>query len=292
LRIIAGRDNDFTGSIKYGTGVSLGYFSQDAAETIGEGNEINIIDFLESDAPTALIPKLRDMLGAFLFRGDDVYKSVSVLSGGEKSRLALLKMLLKPMNLLIMDEPTNHLDLHSKDILLDTLLNYKGTIVFVSHDRSFMEALSTKTLELQPEESFNPAKAKLYYGNYAYYLERINTKQSFGETSETGSMTEKPVHKKDYAQQPLSANEKRLLEKQKQSQIRKLEKREAEILKELEDLENEKIRLEEELAKPEVYSSGEKARAVKFSLDECVIAIERKTKEWEELTESLSNLTN
>ena len=182
LRIIAGTDADYDGSVKYGAGVKAGYFSQDAAETLNSPK--SIIEFLEEEAPTALIPKLRDMLGAFLFRGDDVYKSVSVLSGGEKSRLALLKMFLKPMNLLVLDEPTNHLDLYSKDILLDALTKYHGTIIFVSHDRSFMEALSTKTLELIPGEASSSSSApascetvsgvKLFYGNYAYYLKRKN----------------------------------------------------------------------------------------------------------------------
>jgi ATP-binding cassette subfamily F protein 3 len=133
---------------------------------------------MEEEAPVHLIPKILDMLGAFLFRGDDVYKSVSVLSGGEKSRLALLKMFLRPVNLLVLDEPTNHLDLYSKDILLDALKNFSGTIIFVSHDRGFMEALSTKTFELSPRIKADgqsiAASSRLYYGNYAYYLERIN----------------------------------------------------------------------------------------------------------------------
>ncbi|MDR0475736.1 MAG: ATP-binding cassette domain-containing protein, partial [Treponema sp.] len=133
LRIIAGADSNFEGKVKYGSGIIPGYFSQDAAETIG-GN-LNVLEYLEAEAPTHLIPRLRDMLGAFLFCGDDVYKNLSVLSGGEKSRLALLRMLLKPLNLLILDEPTNHLDLHSKDILLDCLKSYTGTVIFVSHDR-------------------------------------------------------------------------------------------------------------------------------------------------------------
>ncbi|MDR2134466.1 MAG: ATP-binding cassette domain-containing protein, partial [Treponema sp.] len=171
LRIISGADAGFGGTLKYGAGVSVGYFSQDAAEAM-TGSE-QILELVEAGAPGALVPRLRDMLGAFLFRGDDVYKPVSVLSGGEKSRLALLRMLLKPVNLLVLDEPTNHLDIHSKDLLLDTLKKFGGTIVFVSHDRAFMEALSTKTLELSGAGPEEPARARLFYGNYAYYLERI-----------------------------------------------------------------------------------------------------------------------
>jgi ATP-binding cassette subfamily F protein 3 len=272
LRIIAGADSNFTGSVKYGTGVSAGYFSQDAAEALDSG--MQVIDFMEQDAPTHLIPKLRDMLGSFLFSGDDVYKSVSVLSGGEKSRLALLKMFLKPLNLLILDEPTNHLDLNSKDILLEALSEFGGAVIFVSHDRYFMEALSTKTLELVPGTDCAPAKARLFYGNYAYYLDRIS-----GEAAGTEQI-QVLVKQKNSA-------EKRIENKQKQTELRRLERQEAEILKTLEELENAKAALETELALPEVYGSVEKARSVKTKLDECAAAIEAKTREWEEAADRL-----
>ncbi|MDR0441771.1 MAG: ABC-F family ATP-binding cassette domain-containing protein [Treponema sp.] len=274
LRIIAGEDTDFEGSVKYGSGIMTGYFSPDTAEE-AIMCDMQVIEYLEAEAPTALIPKLRDMLGSFLFRADDVYKNVSVLSGGEKSRLALLKMFLKPMNLLILDEPTNHLDLHSKDILLEALKKFSGAIIFVSHDRAFMEALSTKTLELSPG-----AQARLFYGNYAYYLERTGITDA-----ETGKPpTAPPPEKKDLSCNAVSrANEKRLADKQRQTHLRRLERQEEEILKTLEELEKEKIWLEEELAKPEVYSIGEKAKEVKLKLDKCAAAIEAKTMEWEAL---------
>jgi ATP-binding cassette subfamily F protein 3 len=200
LRILAGADTEYEGSVQYGAGIAAGYFSQDAAEAMtgiaANGQTQTVLEFMEADAPTALIPKIRDMLGAFLFRGDDIYKSVSVLSGGEKSRLALLRMLLKPVNLLILDEPTNHLDIYSKDIFLDTLKKFSGTVIFVSHDRAFMEALSTKTLELRavlPGSSEVPqdaGKHRLFYGNYAYYLERFEREAAGSNTvGATGSIT-------------------------------------------------------------------------------------------------------
>jgi ATP-binding cassette subfamily F protein 3 len=316
LRILAGDDRDYEGSVKYGSGVSVGYFSQDAAEAMQGGEQL--IEFMEAEAPTALIPKLRDMLGAFLFRGDDVHKPISVLSGGEKSRLALLRMLLKPMNLLILDEPTNHLDLHSKDILLDTLCRFQGAIIFVSHDRSFMEALSTKTLELAPNaDSSAPARARLFYGNYAYYLERVereaseqNQDSGSGGPSSTppsgapsrkapavlpewtrsesaGSPLPKVILVKPGETRPLTAGEKRERDKQRQTLIRRLERQEGEILKNMEDLESEKARLEAELARPEVYANGEQARAVKLKLDQCAAAIESKSAEWEALAAEL-----
>jgi len=274
LRIIAGADANSEGSVKYGTGISAGYFSQDAAEALN--SEMQVIEYMEADAPTALIPKLRDMLAAFLFRGDDVYKSVCVLSGGEKSRLALLKMLLKPLNLIILDEPTNHLDLHSKDILLDALCKFGGTIIFVSHDRYFMEALSTKTLELTPAPDPAPARARLFYGNYAYYLDRIANEKDGKEKPETATVQK-------------SSGETRAIDKQRQANIRRLEKQEAEILKTLEELEKTKSVIEAELATPEIYSNGEKARETKLKLDECAAEIEKKIKMWEEVSGQLED---
>ena len=282
LRILSGSDREFDGSVHYGSGISLGYFSQDAAEAMS-GSE-QVLEYIEAEAPTALIPRVRDMLGAFLFRGDDVYKPVSVLSGGEKSRLALLRMLLKPMNVLILDEPTNHLDLHSKDILLNTLLNYKGTIIFVSHDRAFMEKLSTKTLELSVGSG--PARSRLFYGNYAYYLEKVS-----GETNQVSAdygtlITDHPV--KSQSKKPAdNSAEQRSQNKQRQAAVRRLERQEAGLLAVIGELENEKTLLESELSRPEVYSSGEKAKAVKFRLDACEAALRTKTAEWEELAGQL-----
>jgi ATP-binding cassette subfamily F protein 3 len=266
LRILAGKDADFEGTLQYGQGILPGYFSQDAAETM-TGSE-QILEFMEAEAPTELIPKTRDMLGAFLFRGDDVYKPLSVLSGGEKSRLALLRMLLKPMNLLILDEPTNHLDLHAKDILLETLKAYKGTVIFVSHDRSFMEALSTKTLELSPKGP------RLFYGNYGYYMERIGK-----ETESPAEAPPKPA--------PSGAAQRRTADKQRQTIIRRLERQETEILEALAKLEAEKTGLESELSKPEVYGNREKARSVQARLDALTPLIETKTAEWEAKAEEL-----
>jgi ATP-binding cassette subfamily F protein 3 len=290
LRILAGADTGFTGKVSYGTGIQTGYFSQDAAETMT--GSVPVLEYLEAEAPTHLVPRVRDMLGAFLFRGDDVYKPVSVLSGGEKSRLALLRMLLKPMNLLVMDEPTNHLDLHSKDILLDTLRQFEGTIIFVSHDRSFMEALSTKTLELSARPG-GSAAARLFYGNYAYYLDRME-REAAGEYGDISGPAF-PVEQAAVAEQSVaeqSSAERRAADKQRQALVRRLQRQEEEILKALEDLEHEKIRLEGELARPDIYSSGGKAKAVKAGLDKTAAELERLNREWEEKAAELEAAEN
>jgi ATP-binding cassette subfamily F protein 3 len=282
LRIIAGQDAEHEGLVRYGAGVLPGYFSQDSAEAAyfnKDGTlETTALEFMEAEAPTALIPKLRDMLGAFLFRGDDVYKSLSVLSGGERSRLALLRMLLKPMNLLVLDEPTNHLDLHSKDILLDALKAYAGTIIFVSHDRAFMEALSTKTLELSPQGH------RLFYGSYGYYLDRAAQAAAQAQEEEKISV-EKPLVVEQHRQSSLG----REAQKQRQTLIRRLERQEEEILANLAALEAEKAGLEAELSRPAVYSKGEKAREVSARLKELEPRIEALSKVWEERATELAS---
>lgn len=302
LRILAGIDTDYEGQLGVGSGVAVGYFSQDVAETMTGSR--SVLETLESDAPLELIPKIRDMLGAFLFRGDDVYKALSVLSGGEKSRLALLQLLLHPVNLLILDEPTNHLDLHSKDVLLDALKAYPGTVVFVSHDRSFMEALSTKTLEL------NQGRPRLFYGNYTYYLERLaseagtqgQTQLPSGNSSGNGSRSaslliagSRPIIDSTITDAApgtasLSAAGYREAEKKRQSQIRRLERQEADLLASMDQLETEKTRLEQELARPEVYSDGTKVRDVQARLDGILRNIDMLTTQWEQVARELETV--
>lgn len=265
LRIIAGLDTDYEGTLTLGTDVQIGYFSQDVAETM-TGSQ-SVLETLEAEAPLHLIPKLRDLLGAFLFRGDDVYKTVSVLSGGEKSRLALLRLLLHPVNLLILDEPTNHLDLHSKDVLLEALQKYPGTVIFVSHDRAFMEALSTKTLEL------SGGQGRLFYGNYAYYLERIEQESALPQ--ETARLSPPK-------EQSLSAAARyREEEKKRQAQIRRLERQEAELMERIEQLEAEKQSIEEALADPATYLQGQRVKELQGALTEVSRLLETANAEWE-----------
>ena len=292
LRIIAEEDKNFTGQIIPGAGVQIGYFSQDNAETI-KGKE-TILEYLEARAPLELIPKLRDMLGAFLFRGDDVYKSLDVLSGGEKSRIALLQLLLSPVNLLVLDEPTNHLDIHSKDVLLKALESFGGTVVFVSHDRGFIEELATKVLHLEP------GKFKYYPGNYQYYIEQVE-KQSAGENLSLGlghspensaKQNERSSSSNGDALRnvPEAASETKLSweeQKKRDAEKRKVEKEVSKLEAEIEELENKKSELEAKMGNPEVYSNGEKAKAVQSEINALISQIDQKTQAWEEASEKL-----
>lgn len=286
LRIIAGVDSDFSGEIIPGAGVKIGYFSQDNAETI-KGKE-TILEYLEARAPLELIPKLRDMLGAFLFRGDDVYKSLDVLSGGEKSRIALLQLLLSPVNLLVLDEPTNHLDIHSKDVLLTALKDFGGTVIFVSHDRGFIEQLATVVLELKPGEF------KYFPGDYVYYLEQTEAsgnQQNLNEKATDNS--NQNLDKKNggnVAQKVESKSESKLSweeQKKRESERRKIEKKVSRLEEEIENLENKKNELETKLLNPEIYSNGEKAKSVQKEIEEIASQIEIVTLEWEKASEEL-----
>lgn len=279
LRILAGEDKNFTGSLKEGAGVKMGYFSQDESETI-TGSE-SIIELLERSAPTDLVPKLYDMLAAFLFRGDDIYKSLSVLSGGEKSRLALLLLLLKPLNLLILDEPTNHLDLHSKDVLLDALKRFDGTIVFVSHDKGFIQDLATRVLELKAdEEGLNPSRIRNFPGSYDYYLYRIEQEEAEDKNG--------AIRKTDTAEtSKTSANLSYEEQKRLRSERRKLEKEEERLLNEIEKCETEIAENEALLAEPEVYSNGEKSRAVQKKIEELRARAEELSEGWAEAASKL-----
>jgi len=163
MSVLAGRGFD-SGERIVGHNVIPDYFAQNQAEVLDFSK--TVYGEIYADAPFDMTPKLRDILGAFLFAGDDAEKPVSVLSGGERNRLALAKMLLKPSNLLLMDEPTNHLDLFSKDVLLDALRSFEGTVIFVSHDRYFVNALATRVVEVENGSLEN------FYGNYEYYLEK------------------------------------------------------------------------------------------------------------------------
>ena len=279
LRIIAGADSDFSGEVKLGSGVKIGYFSQDNAETLK--GSASVLETVESEAPLELIPKIRDMLGAFLFRGDDVHKSLDVLSGGEKARVAILKLLLRPVNFLILDEPTNHLDMHSKDVLLDALKDFGGTVIFVSHDRGFIENLSTRVLELKP------GQFRLFPGDYKYYMERLE-REANGEFSQndelkSAAQPEKNSQKEEKTETKRSWEEQKKLESEKRRAEKNVKNLEEQILK----LEEEKSSQEAQMAKPEVYSNGEKAKAVQKKIDELAEKLEELNLQWMEAAEAL-----
>lgn len=240
-----------------GHNVTMDYFAQDQA---------NVLDFsrsawdeLYADAPYEMVPKLRDILGAFLFTGDDINKKVGVLSGGERNRLALAKMLLRPSNLLLMDEPTNHLDLFSKEVLLDALKSFDGTVVFVSHDRYFVNGLATRIIEVEGGGLEN------YYGDYEYYLAKKEGLSGVIAVQPASSTSCEPGTPGTPAALPEPPKEERKRgreeEKQRKRESEKLQKRLAEIEKEISRTEAEVSRLEEEMGQPGFFDDPERGKA-------------------------------
>lgn len=290
LRIIAGVDPNFEGSVKLGAGVSIGYFSQDNAESL-KGSQ-TVLEAIEAEAPLELIPKVRDMLGAFLFRGDDVFKKIDMLSGGEKSRVALLKLLLRPVNLLILDEPTNHLDMHSKDVLLQALKDFGGTVIFVSHDRGFIEDLSTRVLEL------TPGAFRIFPGDYRYYMQRLEDEKNgvvgeFNAGTAASKAADKAQKESSAAAEKAVSASKLSWEEQKKAEAerRKAEKAVATIEAEIEKAEKEKAEAENKMADPDVYSNGEKAKAVQKEINELSNKLEELNLQWMEAEEKLEALS-
>ncbi len=162
LKILAGQTEATSGVFTLGTGVNVGYFSQHAMETLSPNK--SIVDTLQEAMPDMNVGVVRNLAAAFLFQGDEVEKNISILSGGEKSRVALAILLAKPLNFLILDEPTNHLDIQSRDILLGALKHFTGTVILVSHDRHFLRSLASRVFEIDRHE------LRVYEGDYDYYL--------------------------------------------------------------------------------------------------------------------------
>ncbi|MGB0836588.1 MAG: ribosomal protection-like ABC-F family protein [Flavobacteriaceae bacterium] len=195
-KIIVG-EIPYNGNLKLGHNVQLGYFAQNQAEYLD--GEKTLLDTMLDAANDGNRVKVRDMLGSFLFSGDDVEKKVKVLSGGERNRLALCKMLLTPFNVLVLDEPTNHLDIASKTVLKEALKNFEGTLIVVSHDRDFLQGLSTKVIE------FKDNKLKEYLGDINYFLEE----------HESQDMRAVELGKKKEASKPKNEDKKQAYEKSK-----------------------------------------------------------------------------
>jgi ATP-binding cassette, subfamily F, member 3 len=285
MRILAGADSAYSGEFRLGAGVSVGYFAQESPEALsGEGS---VEEELEGIAPTHLVPKLRNLMGAFLFRGDDARKPLSVLSGGERSRLAVLKLLLKPTNLLVMDEPTNHLDLTSKDVLLEAMNSFEGTVVFVSHDKFFIEGLATKVLELED------GKMRLYPGNYGYYLGRKAAERGDEPVRPSssrapgampgGGARPAPTPKAAPERKPAPTAHSREEDKRAKAEQKRRGIREGELLALIESLEAEKRFIDESMSKPENYSDGEAMKRLALDRARVDAEITGATAAWEEL---------
>lgn len=217
VKILTQLDKASSGQIVPGYNVNIGYYAQNQAESLALNK--TLLETLEEISPPEMRPRLRAVLGAFLFSGDDVDKKVSVLSGGERARLAMACMLLRPINLLILDEPTNHLDIDSKEILKEALIEYEGTLIVVSHDREFLQDLTDKTIE------FKNGNIKEYLGDIQYYLSKREL-DSFRDLTKTTT----PVIKEEKTEPaPIAKQGVKVVSKVNQKLEKEIEKLEKEI---------------------------------------------------------------
>lgn len=234
----------FEGALKLGHGVKIGYFAQNQAQLLDDN--LTVFDTIDYVAQGDIRTKIRDILGAFMFGGEASEKKVAVLSGGERSRLAMIRLLLEPVNLLILDEPTNHLDMRSKDVLKNALKDFDGTVIVVSHDRDFLDGLVEKVYE------FGNKRVVEHLGGIYDFLERKKM-QNLQELEISNKKTNEPAESEGPTQNKLSYEARKELNKA----VKKQEKLIAELEKKIEELETSIAELEAKLATPEGASDTE-----------------------------------
>ncbi len=278
IRILAGNEPLTSGIRTPGYNVTTGYFAQHQADELNPVNsaldEMRLAGSRESET------RLRTILGCFLFIGDDVFKKVKILSGGEKSRLALAKMLLNPGNFLIFDEPTNHLDMQSKNILQQALIQFDGTLMIVSHDRDFLDPIVNKTLEIQP------GRIKTWLGNVSYYLDKKKeeslTDQSTTEPDQT--QNEKAISRKE--QRRIEAEKRNALSKK----IKPLQKKLTEIESKIEINEQRKSEIEVLMADETFYDDPIRVKEVSLEYESIKTDLAELLNKWEEIGGVISDL--
>ncbi|WP_352396768.1 ABC transporter ATP-binding protein [Aminobacterium colombiense] len=280
-RLISQSEVPTEGNISYGYNVKMGFFSQESAQNLNYNRtiweEISNTGYLGTDT------EKRGLLGAFLFSGDDIYKLISVLSGGEKSRVALLKLLLEETNLLILDEPTNHLDMRTRDIFQQALTEYHGTIIIVSHDRYFLDKLVSRVIEIRE------GKILEYPGNYSYSIqkraERLETeKLSLTEESSRENATPSKNDEKERRRQ--EAEVRNLLYREKQKIMKDLTPLETII----EELEEEKLQIETSLCDPSFLENTLEVQKIMMRHNEIMGLLVTYMKEWEMLMEQIETV--
>jgi ATP-binding cassette subfamily F protein 3 len=292
IRMLSGLEAPTSGTIRLGHNVLADYFAQDQYKVLDPNAEM--LDDITGSNPKVDVVTLRSLLGCFMFSGDDVFKKLGVLSGGERNRYAMAKMLVSPANFILLDEPTNHLDLRAKDVLLEAIRDFSGTVLFVSHDRYFIDGLATRVFEVEER------RVHIYPGNYEDYLFRKQGGlQKIAETAATNphidaatgmfktlaprlvpSTHEIEGSLAPVTPEPAKANIKRL----NPIKLKQLEERVASLEAELPDLEARILAAEQQQA---IFTTAEAAQAVAAELDALREQHTARTAEWEELAMQL-----
>lgn len=263
------------GLIRFGTNVKIGYYDQELAKL---SSNRSVLKELWDEWPLMTEREIRTVLGRFLFSGEDADKIVHDLSGGEKARLTLAKLMLEKNNVLILDEPTNHLDLDSKEVLENALIDYPGTLLFVSHDRYFINRISTKVIELSNDGAFE------YLGDYDYYVEK---KEELEEIAAEKAAANAP---KEKAVQVSDSQASKAIDKETKKKERKIQRQIEELETQMATSESQIEVLEADLCNPDIFSNHEKALEIQTSLDQEKANHESLELQWMELSEELEQL--
>ena len=279
IRMLMGELTSNTGRIKIGHNVQFGYYDQ-GQQLLNPEN--TVVGELQDAYRLYSEPELRNILGRFLFRGEAVFLRVGDLSGGEKARLALLKLMMSGANVLVLDEPTNHLDIESKEVFEEALLDFPGTCIIVSHDRYFLNRIPTRIIELTKTGIDN------YLGTYDYYVEKKQQliqsgKKYMDDLADSASSGDKNASAMDGISDELSSAEKRKLQKEREAEERRLERRKQKLEKDIEQLEEEIKDLEEQVGKPEIMTDHEKLAEISTTLRQKREKLDEEYEEWMEL---------
>ena len=287
LKIISGTVSMDAGEVTLGHNVQLSYFGQHQAQELSPS--LTALETLSLSVKDMTITRIRSLLGAFLFRGEEVDKKVSVLSGGEKSRLALAKMIATPANCMLLDEPTNHLDISSQEVLQEAMAQYDGFVLVVSHNRYFVDSFVNKVVEVKD------GRISVYEGNVSDYLRKIEEEAALQESSRKEDKQALSQDKKNSPHSQVSRKEKRQQEAQeRRERNRKLgpwKKKAEEAERKVESLEEQKSALEARMADPALYQDQEAWTATSADYDQCVGRLERWYERWERAQGELEKLT-
>jgi ATP-binding cassette subfamily F protein 3 len=285
MRLLSAQEAPDRGTRLEGHQVVMQYFAQDEATRLDPA--LTVYETLEAGSPHTMVPMIRNILGGFLFSGDDIFKKAGVLSGGERTRLAVARMLLRPSNTLLLDEPTNHLDIDSKEVLLDALADYGGTLIFVSHDRYFIEQLATKIIDV------GDGKAVLYPGTYEAFLWSKSVQGAPGAQGAQGAKVPrapaktdqvKKVETQSYDERKRDAADRRKRERA----LRSLKDRIAEIESRIADREKAIKDVEQQMSAPDFYSSHEASKPVLAQHQALMWEVGELLGQWEMLQSELS----
>ncbi|MBN2858867.1 MAG: ABC-F family ATP-binding cassette domain-containing protein [Sphaerochaetaceae bacterium] len=278
MNLLSGADTAYEGSIRIGEGVKIGYYTQENEKTLNNDN--TVYQEIESSASTGDIPRLRNLLGAFLFSNDDIDKKVGVLSGGERSRLALLKILLHPANVLMLDEPTNHLDINTKQMLLNALEEYQGTVICVSHDTHFIKQLSQRIIYISDRQM------ELFEGDYEYFSWKLEQKEAYESLESNEQTSQASATREGEKQAPIERKEYNRLKNRMQN----LTRQQQELLERIESIEGKIEEVTGQMSRIENYSVAERITELVAKKDELQEQKEELEFQWLEIAQEIEDI--